>query len=311
MNDLYDYPLPKERIAQRPAARRGDSRLMVLGDGIEHRAFADFPSLLRDGDVVVVNDSRVVPARLIARRATGGRVRVLLIDRDGDRWRALLDRDVEGETLAVGDRSIGVGDRGEDGFRRVEAPADILEAGEPPLPPYIRRPDGATAEDRERYQTVYAAQDGSIAAPTAGLHFTEAMLASLPVVRITLHIGVGTFLPARERMEPERYRISPEAMARIEAARRVVAVGTSVTRALEAHARTGRLEDATDLFIRPPFEFRRVGALLTNFHLPRGTPLMLACAFAGRERLLETYAVAVREGYRFYSYGDAMLITRT
>jgi S-adenosylmethionine:tRNA ribosyltransferase-isomerase len=321
--DAFDYVLPRDRIAQHPPPRRDAARLMVLDRGggpTRHLSFADLPSLLREGDVVVLNDSRVVPARLRARRAAGGLVQVLLVDAPAPGcWRALIDtprRLRDGEALTVGPATLRLRGRGPDGLWRVEGPADLMQFGEPPLPPYIKRPDGPTPEDRERYQTVYARAPGSIAAPTAGLHFTEAMLAALPVpvVRLTLHIGVGTFQPIRadrladHRMESERYRIEPEALRQIESARRVVAVGTSVTRALEAQARTGLAEAATDLFIRPPFEFRRVGALLTNFHLPRGTPLALVSAFAGRERVLAAYAEALERGYRFYSYGDAMIV---
>jgi S-adenosylmethionine:tRNA ribosyltransferase-isomerase len=318
---VFDFHLPKERIAQRPADRRDAARLMVLGraDGsLRHARFSDLPGLIRPGDLVVVNDTRVVPARLRARRSTGGRVEVLLVEQvEPGLWRAMLDtprRLRDGETLTVGPAELTVLGRGDDGLRRLRAPAGILELGEPPLPPYIRRPGGATAEDRERYQTVFAEAPGSVAAPTAGLHFTPELLARLPVVRLTMHIGPGTFRPIRaaslaeHRMDGERYRIAPDAMERIASARRVVAVGTSVTRALEAEARTGALEGWTDLFIHPPFEFRRVGALVTNFHLPGGTPLALASAFAGVERLRAAYAEALRLDYRFYSYGDAMLI---
>lgn len=319
----YDYALPRDRIAQAPAEPRDGSRLMVVtraGGPVEHRRFSDLPSLLGPGDVVVVNDSRVVPARVRARRATGGRVELLLVDRaEPGLWRALIDsprRLREGEVLSAGGAELEIRGRGEDGLWRVRAPETILESGEPPLPPYIRRPEGTTEEDRRRYQTVYATVDGSIAAPTAGLHFTEALIARLgvPLVRITMHIGVGTFLPVKavrlseHRMAPERYAIEPEAMRTIEGARRVVAVGTSVVRALESQARTGKLQDASDLFIYPPFEFRRVGALVTNLHLPRGTPLALTCAFGGRERVLGAYEEALREGYRFYSFGDAMFV---
>lgn len=323
----YDYALPRERIAQHPAADRDGARLMTLGrsDGsVGHRRFSDFPGLLRPGDVLVLNDARVIPARIQARRATGGRVRLLLVDspRPGA-WRAMLDtprRLRDGEVLTAGDLELKLGGRGPDGLWRIEAPpslADRLdELGEPPLPPYIKRPDGATEEDRCRYQTVYARAPGSVAAPTAGLHFTESMLAALkvPVVHITLHIGPGTFRPIAaqrledHRMDAETYEILPAAQAAIDSAERVVAVGTSVTRALESRARTGRAVGATELFIRPPFEFRRVGALLTNFHLPRGTPLALVSAWAGRERILAAYREAMEVGYRFYSYGDAMFI---
>lgn len=309
-----DYDLPKRLIAQRPAADRAASRLMVLRRStgeVEHRVFRDLPGLLSKDDVMVVNDTRVIPARLYARRATGGRVDVLLVRREGAEWRAMLDgRAKTGDVLHVDGAELRVLGR-EDGLWRLEAPADILERGEPPLPPYVKRgaPDPA---DRERYQTVYAREEGSIAAPTAGLHFTKELLAAMPceVASITCHIGPGTFQPVRgdvaeHRMLAESYRMP----AGLELhGRRVVAVGTSVTRTLESFARTGRREDATDLFIRPPFEFKIVGALVTNFHLPRGTPLCLAAAFAGIDALMRAYEEAMAREYRFYSYGDAMLV---
>lgn len=307
-----DYELPRRLIAQAPAADRAASRLMVLRratGAIEHRIFRELPALLDRRDLVVVNDTRVMAARLYARRATGGRVDVLLVRRDGAQWKAMIDGRVkEGETLAVGDAALRVIGR-EGGLWRIEAPPDVLERGEPPLPPYIKR-EAPEPDDRERYQTVYAREEGSIAAPTAGLHFTKEILAALTTASITCHIGPGTFQPIRgevagHRMEAESYRIPPSLALD---GRRVVAVGTSVTRTLESFARTGRREDATDLFIRPPFEFKIVGALLTNFHLPRGTPLCLAAAFAGEGLLMRAYEEAIEKEYRFYSYGDAMLI---
>ncbi len=309
----FDYRLPKELIAQEPPPRRDGSRLMVLlpGGRIEHRSFPDVVEYL-EGRIVFVNDTRVVPARLILRRQTGGRVEALLVRRlEGLRWHALLDtprRLRAGERLRVDDRSFARIAAKEDDrwILEFDREPDLDRLGRVPLPPYIRRP--ADARDLERYQTVYAARDGSIAAPTAGLHFTREILSRLRVRTLTLHVGMGTFKPVRvedvsdHRMEAEYYEIPepPEG--------KVAAVGTTTCRALESWARTGLRSGWTDLFIHPPFEFRAVGALLTNFHLPRSTLLMLVCAFAGRERIMAAYEEAIRRRYRFFSYGDAMLI---
>ncbi len=310
----FNYSLPPERIAQEPLPQRDASRLLVLRrpDGrIEHRAFGDIAGYLR-GETVWLNDSRVFPARVVLRRGTGGKVEALLVRRLAERrWMALLDAGGKlriGERLELGEGS-GARIEAKDGERwtlEFESEPDLSKVGRAPLPPYIRRP--ADARDLERYQTVYAAKEGSIAAPTAGLHFTPEILAGLAVRRVTLHVGVGTFRPVKcenvedHRMEPEAYEIAdpPDGKA--------VAVGTTTCRALETWARTGKTSGWTDLFIHPPFEFKVVKALVTNFHLPKSTLLMLACAFAGRERLLAAYEEAIREGYRFFSYGDAMLI---
>ncbi len=324
----FDFSLPPELIAQVPAAVRDASRLMVVpraGGPIEHRAFTDLPSSLRPGDVLVLNDTRVIPARLILARATGGRVEALLLRRVGEsRWEALLDsggrlkpgealRLEDGSTCALGER------RGETWEVSFEAGDGVVERlGRAPLPPYIKRtPDAA---DLERYQTVYAERPGSIAAPTAGLHFTQELLdriasSGIDIARVTLHVGTGTFKPVRADnvddhvIDPEQYEIPESTLRAIDRADRVVAVGTTTCRTLEAWARTGKVSDDTSLFIRPPFEFKVVDALLTNFHLPRSTLLMLVCAFAGRERTLDAYAEAVKEKYRFFSYGDASLWT--
>jgi S-adenosylmethionine:tRNA ribosyltransferase-isomerase len=310
----FDYVLPPELIAQEPLPRRDASRLLVLhrSDGrVEHRRFPDLAGLLR-GETVYLNDTRVLPARLLLRRSTGGKVEALLVRRLAERrWTALLEA---GGKLRIGERlglETGAGARIEakEGDRwtlEFDAEPDLGALGRAPLPPYIRRPAGP--RDLERYQTVYAEKEGSIAAPTAGLHFTPEILAELSTRRVTLHVGVGTFRPVKceeieeHRMEPEPYEVQdpPEG--------KVVAVGTTTCRALETWARTGKRSGWTDLFIRPPFEFRAVKALVTNFHLPKSTLLMLACAFAGRERLLAAYGEAIRERYRFFSYGDAMLI---
>lgn len=327
----YDYDLPRDRIAQRPVEPRDASRLMRLRrrDGtIEHRTFRDLPGLLRKGDLLVLNETKVIPARLLGRRAaTGGRVEALLVRDEGEEvWSCLADmpRGVRpGERLHFDSFEAEFRGWGEDGRARLRFPADLrarLEtAGRMPLPPYIRR--DADDMDAQRYQTVYARTPGSIAAPTAGLHFTRALLDRLlaegvRIARLTLHVGPATFAPLRNQtpqtLEPETYSVPEETLRAVRDAkaegRRVVAVGTTCVRALEAIARGAPPEGSTGLFIRPPFEFQTVDAMVTNFHLPRGTPLMMVAAFAGRERILDAYGVAVREGYRFYSYGDAMLI---
>jgi S-adenosylmethionine:tRNA ribosyltransferase-isomerase len=329
----FDYELPPDRIAQRPVEPRDASRLMVLNrrDGsIEHRSFRDLPELLRPGDVLALNDTKVIPARLLGRRAaTGGRVEALLVrDEGGGLWSCLADmpRGVRpGERIRFDGFDAEFEGRGSDGRARMRFPLDLRDrldgAGRMPLPPYIRR--HADTSDAERYQTVYAREPGSIAAPTAGLHFTPSILERIEgrgvrIARLTLHVGPGTFAPVRaERveehtLEPEPYHVPEGTLRELREAaregRRVVAVGTTCARTLEALARGAPAAGSTGLFIHPPFEFLAVGAIVTNFHLPKGTPLMLAAALAGREKILEAYAVAIREGYRFYSYGDAMLI---
>jgi S-adenosylmethionine:tRNA ribosyltransferase-isomerase len=310
----FDYSLPRELIAQEPLARRDASRLLVLrraGGPVEHRSFPDVAELLA-GETVYLNDSRVFPARLPLLRDTGGRVEALLLRPvSGRRWLALLDaggRLRTGEVLKGADGALATLAAKDEDLWTIDfdREPDLARLGEVPLPPYIRRrPDG---RDAERYQTVYAAREGSVAAPTAGLHFTPELLGRLRTKRVTLHVGPGTFKPVKaedvdsHRMHPEAYEIPepPEGP--------VAAVGTTTCRALETWARTGKTAGWTDLFIRPPFEFKAVKALLTNFHLPKSTLLMLVCAFAGRERVLAAYEEAVREGYRFFSYGDAMLI---
>ena len=339
----FDYELPGELIAQEPAERRDDSRLLVLDretGGVEHRAFRDLPDLLRPGDLVVVNDTEVRAARLWGRKPTGGRVEVLLLEphsEDGE-WRGLLrasrNPTVGTSILLDDDASVDVVSR--DGAQwilrlrdRRGSPEDVLaRLGVMPLPPYIRREarDPRDALDRVRYQTVFATHPGAVAAPTAGLHFTSEILEELDrreIARatVTLHVGIGTFMPVRSenvedhRMHAERHRV-PEATAlAVDAARarggRVVAVGTTVVRSLEASAEGDRIRPGNgdcDLFIYPGFRFRVVDAMITNFHLPESTLVMLVSAFAGREPVLAAYHEAVKERYRFYSYGDAMLI---
>ena len=302
-----DYDLPPELIAQHPAARRDASRLLVVerGNGaVRHRRFSDLPDELH-GELVVVNDTRVVPARIPIESPRG---EVLLVERiEGDLW----------EGLARPTRRLKAGGR----YGPVELVEHLGEgrwrlrlsgepAGETPLPPYITEP----LRDPERYQTVYASAAGSAAAPTAGLHFTEELLARLDVARVTLHVGLDTFRPVGEErledhsMHGERYSVEPAAWERIRGAARVLAVGTTTVRVLETLARGAPLSGRTDLFITPGFAFRRVDALLTNFHLPRSTLLALVMAFLGKEQARHVYALAVAERYRFYSFGDAMLI---
>jgi S-adenosylmethionine:tRNA ribosyltransferase-isomerase len=338
----YGFELPPELIAQHPAERRDQSRLLVLHRStgqVEHRAFADVVDLVRPGDAMVLNESRVFPARLRGVRPGGGGAEVLLLNpastADDRTWRALVRPGAKlkpGRTLEIGaDLTVEILETLADGNRlvRIHSPLTLDEAlqrhGEVPLPPYVRRE--ATAEDRSRYQTVYARERGSVAAPTAGLHFTPALLAAIEargvaIARLVLHVGIGTFRPvevddpAEHRMHGEWYRVSEEAAATVNRARAgggaVWAVGTTSVRTLETAAdpdgnvRPG--EGWTDIFIRPPYRFRAVDRLLTNFHLPRSTLIMLVAALAGREATLAAYREAVEHRYRFFSYGDAMAI---
>ncbi len=302
-----DYELPRELIAQQPAERRDASRLLVYeraSGAVRHRVFSELPQEI-GGYLVVVNDTRVVPARIPLTSPQG---EVLLLEPLGDGiW----------EGLARPTRRLRAGRR--------YGPVELLEhlgdgrwrlrlegepAGETPLPPYIHEP----LRDPSRYQTVYAREPGSAAAPTAGLHFTPELLAQLDPVRVTLHVGLDTFRPLTEdrleehRLHGERYAVAPEAWERIREAGRVLAVGTTTVRVLETIARGGPLAGRTDLYVTPGFEFRRVDALVTNFHLPRSTLLALVMAFAGIEETRRLYRLAIEERYRFYSFGDAMLI---
>jgi S-adenosylmethionine:tRNA ribosyltransferase-isomerase len=302
-----DYELPPELIAQRPAGRRDQSRLLVFdrtSGAVGHRTFAELPDVLH-GELVVVNDTRVIPARIPIDAPRG---EVLLLERlDDELW----------EGLARPTRKLRAGRR--------YGPVELLEhlgegrwllrlegepAGETPLPPYITVP----LEDPGRYQTVFAHEPGSAAAPTAGLHFTPELLARLDMERVTLHVGLDTFRPvtvddlSEHRLHGERYEVVPEAWERIRSAERVLAVGTTTVRVLETLARGGPLSGRTELFVTPGFEFRQVDALLTNFHLPRSTLLALVMAFAGVEETRRLYRLAIDERYRFYSFGDAMLI---
>ena len=318
----YDYDLPRELIAQRPPQRREDSRMMVLRrhkQTIEHRQFRELKTFLRRGDLLVFNDTQVLSAR---RFSDDGAIEFLFLERLGPRqWKCLV---TPGRKMRAGSTAVieGVLLRVEEitpaGERIVELNhnIDLHSGGSMPLPPYIRRQ--SNAEDTTRYQTVFADSPGALAAPTAGLHFTREILSEIPHTFLTLHVGPGTFLPVRSenvaehRMHTERFSISPSAVARINDAQRIVAVGTTVVRVLESARREdGKLvaqEGSTDSFIYPPYRFQAVDVLLTNFHLPRSTLLMLVSAFAGREFLLRGYQEAIRERYRFYSYGDCMLI---
>src|SRR5947208_10083742 len=304
---VLDYDLPPELIAQHPAERRDASRLLVYdraSGAVRHRIFADLPEEVGDA-LVVVNDTRVVPARIRLEQPRG---EVLLVERlNGDVW----------EGLARPTRRLRPGRRYGDvellehlGEGRWRLRLHGEPAGEAPLPPYIVEP----LADPERYQTVYARESGSAAAPTAGLHFTPELLDRLDVERVTLHVGLDTFRPLavddldEHVLHGERYSVTPLAWQRIREAPRLVAVGTTTVRVLETLARGAPLEGRTDLFVRPGFEFRCVGSLLTNFHLPRSTLLALVMAFAGVEETLELYRLAIAERYRFYSFGDAMLV---
>jgi len=306
ISDL-DYELPPELIAQHAAERRDESRLLVYEratGAVRHRRFFDLPDELL-GEIVVVNDTRVVPARIPIAAPRG---EVLLVERlEGDLWEGLARptrRLKPGATYGPVELVEHLGE----GRWRLRLTGD--PAGETPLPPYITE----ALADPERYQTVYAREPGSAAAPTAGLHFTPELLRRLDVERVTLHVGLDTFRPVAEerleehRMHGERYAVEAAAWRRIEAAPRVLAVGTTTVRVLETLARGGPLTGRTELFITPGFEFRRTNALLTNFHLPRSTLLALVMAFAGAEETRRLYALAVQERYRFYSFGDAMLI---
>jgi S-adenosylmethionine:tRNA ribosyltransferase-isomerase len=332
----YDYDLPRELIAQDPLPRREDSRMMVLHrdeQKMEHARFVDLKKFLRDDDLLVLNDSRVLSARHFS---DDGRLEFLFLEKTAARrWKALvkpgrrLDRNASTSIKGVRAQA---GETFSDGSREIILAEDVdfQHGGAMPLPPYIKRPAvtstslsaGSNRRDREedkaRYQTVFAKYDGSLAAPTAGLHFTPQILATLPHVFITLHVGTATFRPVKtedinkHQMHPERFSISPAAAKAITQANRIVAVGTTTVRVLESvqpkFGNVQPIESETDIFIYPPFQFRAVDVLLTNFHLPRSTLLMLVSAFAGREFILRAYEEAVLQRYRFFSYGDCMLI---
>jgi S-adenosylmethionine:tRNA ribosyltransferase-isomerase len=318
----YDYELPRELIAQRPPEHRDDSRLMVLrrnSKEIEHRQFDELKTFFQQEDLLVLNDTQVLPAR---RFSDDGAVEFLFLERLAPcRWKCLVSPGRKmriGAMVKIDNVTLSVDTITPEGERIVvlNKDIDLYSGGSMPLPPYIRR--DSNVEDAARYQTVFAHAPGALAAPTAGLHFTPEILNEIPHTFVTLHVGTGTFLPVRSenvtehRMHAERFSISPSAAGRINSVGRIVAVGTTVVRVLESAERTdGNLvgqEGSTDIFIYPPYQFRAVDVLLTNFHLPRSTLLMLVSAFAGREFLLRAYQEAIRERYRFYSYGDCMLI---
>jgi S-adenosylmethionine:tRNA ribosyltransferase-isomerase len=337
------YDLPEELIAQEPAAVRDQSRMMVVNrktNEFKIREFRNITEYFGKGDVVVINDSRVFPARLIGRKKSGGLIEILLLSKKGNEikketWEVLLRPAkrvaIEMEILFAEECSARVVSRLSDKKWLLEFTTDIAfndfltRFGRAPLPPYIKRKKSQTRslEDLERYQTVYARQPGSVAAPTAGLHFTDAILddmkkRSVKIAAVTLHVGYGTFLPIETEiveehsMEEEFFSISEETADMVNEAKRVIAVGTTSTRVLESVAdEEGQIKDfsgSTKLFIYPGYRFRRVGALLTNFHLPKSSLFLLVCAFAGRELMLQAYRTAIENRFRFYSYGDCMLI---
>lgn len=338
----YDFDVPKELIAQQPLKQRDAARLMVLersSGSVTHARFSDIADYLKPGDCLVVNKTRVIPARVYGKRETGGKVEVLFLrqEPDGDMVTALVRPFLPaGARLALpGGLSAVIEGTTPDGEMRLRLSGAVLKGvletyGEMPVPPYIKRSGEAGGalknDDRRAYQTVFSQVDGSIAAPTAGLHFTPELLdrvraAGIAVVEVMLHVGWGTFRPVRvgavngHRMLPEYYEITRESAAEIERCRRadgrVVAVGTTAVRALESAFSMERdfpVSGATELFIYPGYQFKIVQAMVTNFHVPRSTPLLMASAFAGRRNLLTAYAEAIRETYRFFSYGDAMLI---
>ncbi|MCF8094986.1 MAG: tRNA preQ1(34) S-adenosylmethionine ribosyltransferase-isomerase QueA [Desulfobacteraceae bacterium] len=349
IND-FDYKLPEDLIAQYPADQRENSRLMLLDrkkGGTEHRRFLELPGLLNESDVLVVNNTRVIPARLLGHKESGGRVEVLIIDYAGGKQKGVSPYTFECSCLIRASRppkpgtklvfESGVSGRvisSDQMTCRIEFTSAIPftraleEIGRVPLPPYIRRSEQDTqTDDRENYQTVYAVQNGAVAAPTAGFHFSDSLLGQLQakgieIIAVTLHVSYGTFMPVRvsdireHRMHREHYHIDEHAAERINRARqtgrRIVAVGTTSVRTLEYAAnKAGRIESCSgecDLFIYPGYRFNIIDAMITNFHLPKSTLLMLVSAFAGRKNILAAYREATEKGYRFFSYGDAMMI---
>jgi S-adenosylmethionine:tRNA ribosyltransferase-isomerase len=346
----YDYALPQELIAQKPAPKRDQARLMLMNrqtGALRHHRFHELPALLTPRDLIVVNNTRVVPVRLFGRKSTGGKVEILILDYAGGLQRLDTEGAFISECLIKASKKPRPGARlhfGEDLSAQIVASHDerhilkftshqpfastLAQIGVVPLPPYIKRCDPAQSPtDREDYQTIYASTNGAVAAPTAGLHFTPELMKSLesrgiPVVALTLHVGYGTFLPVRvsdirhHRMHAERFRVSQSVADTINRHRaqggRIVAVGTTSVRTLEYAAdpdgQLRAMEGQNDLYIYPGYRFRLVDALITNFHLPQSTLLMLVSAFAGREAILAGYREAIAQGYRFFSYGDGMLI---
>jgi S-adenosylmethionine:tRNA ribosyltransferase-isomerase len=314
----YHYELPPELVANRPPERRDDSRMLVLhrkSGEIEHRMFRDFPSLLQKGDRVVLNDSRVIKARLLSESPA---IEIFLLESLGDtKWKCLTrpGRKLKpGVRIPIAGTVAQVLDVLPEGERIIqfESPPDLEKHGHMPLPPYFKR--GADAADDERYQTVYAQAPGSIAAPTAGLHFTPELLAQFPHAFVTLHVGLGTFRPIKTEdfrdhpMHTEHYEIPAGFAEKATAADRLIAVGTTSARVLESAPTLNPHQGTTSAFIYPPYEFKRVGGLLTNFHLAHSTLLLLVAAFAGPELALRAYRHALEKNYRFFSFGDAMLV---
>lgn len=333
----FDYFLPKELIAQYPAEERPSSRLLVFDrqkDAVDHRRFMEITEYLRKGDLLVLNDSKVFPAKLIGRKDTGGKVDILLVEKiTADRWHCLtkdVRKGIDKVELSIGEHRAVLTKEDSAWMIRFLYDGDsddiVMKHGSMPLPPYVKRNNGNGVIDYERYQTVYARQNGSIAAPTAGFHFSKTLMEAIEkmgvqIINITLHIGIGTFSLIRSHaveehaMHREYYELDETIKAVIRDAkdggRRIVACGTSAVRTLETiFADNGNtpLRGYTELFIYPGYQFKMVDALITNFHLPRSTPLLLASAFAGKDGLMRCYDEAKAEGYRFYSYGDAMLI---
>jgi S-adenosylmethionine:tRNA ribosyltransferase-isomerase len=326
----FDYHLPGELIASHPLAERSASRMLVVRRGsgaLEHRKITDLPDYRRPGDLLVMNDTRVVPARFFS---NDGRIEILRLENTGPlTWRCMVKpgkRMKPGRTVEIGRRTGTVIGLDDDGYRIIEwdGPVDEETHGRLALPPYIERTEEPA--DRERYQTVFAREEGAVAAPTAGLHFTPELLQELPHAFLTLHVGPGTFRPVQaddpteHRMHEESFRLGEETAGKVNEAGRVIAVGTTTVRVLEHLAavhpsadedgkpRLAAAAGTTDIFIHPPYRFRVIDGLLTNFHLPKSTLLMLVSAFAGTELVMKAYAEAIRERYRFFSYGDCMLI---
>ena len=330
----YDYHLPEELIAKYPVEPRDSCRLMVLDrktQKIEHRIFRDIVDYLQEGDLLVLNDTKVIPARLIGRKTTGAKIEILLLRPYTDNeWEVLIKnikRLKPGQEVIIGeDFKAVLLEKYQEGKARVKLIGDnikelINKYGHVPLPPYIERQD--EERDKETYQTVFARKEGAVASPTAGLHFTKELLKKLEEKGIkkafcTLHVGLGTFRPiqtediTKHKMHEEFYQIPEETLQAIretkEKGKRVIAVGTTVVRTLETYAQTGKKEGFSDIFIYPPYQFKMVDALITNFHLPKSTLILLVSAFAGKEFIFKAYNEAIQQKYRFFSYGDAMLI---
>ncbi len=325
----YDFELPEELIAQEPVEPRDHARLMVLRDGIEHRHFYDLPEYMEKGDVMILNDTRVMKARLKGRKETGGRVEILILEKLGDNFYRCL---VKGKKIREGTKLIFEDIVGEvvkknEGMCDIEFSGDIMELakerGEIPLPPYIKNPP---RDAEEKYQTVFARREGAVAAPTAGLHFTPELIERIKnkgvkIGYITLHVSYGTFKPVKSedvrmhRVDEEYYVVSEEVAKMINnRSGRLFAVGTTVMRALESSSRRGVVHPSqgyTDIFIYPGYEFQAgVDALITNFHVPRSSLILLVTAFGGYERVMKAYRIAIEEKYRFFSFGDAMLLFR-